>query len=137
MKSLRTLLKIAQRDLDLLQRALADQFGKLRHVEERILGHDQTLRAEQALAARDYESARAYGGYAVLALGMRRALEAEKQAVEREIERMRELIKAAHVEVRKFERLLELEAAREKAKREKREAAELDEFATLTAGRRR
>lgn len=137
MKSLRTLLKIAQRDLDLLQRALADQFAKLRHIEERILGHDQTLRAEQALAVRDYESARAYGGYAVLAMGMRRALEAEKQLVEREIERMRELIKAAHVEVRKFERLIELEEAREKAKREKREAAELDEFATLTAGRRR
>lgn len=137
MKSLHTLLKLAERDLDLLRRALGDQFSKLRLVEERILGHEQTLRAEQALAARDYESARAYGGYAVLAMGLRRALEAEKQAVECEIERLRDLIKAAHVEVRKFERLLELETEREKTKREKREAAELDEMATMRYAQKR
>lgn len=137
MKALSTLLKVARRDLDLLRRQLADQIGKERLVEERILGHDQTLRAEQAMAVRDYESARAYGGYAVLAIGMRRALEAEQQAIGQEIARLRELINEAHVEMRKFERLIELEAAREKAKREKREAADLDEFATLTSGRSR
>jgi flagellar protein FliJ len=136
MKSLGTLLKLAERDLDLLQRALGDQFAKLRRVEERILGHDQTLRAEQQAAMRDYESARAYGGYAVLAMGVRRALEAEKQAIEQEVERLRDLIKTAHVEMRKFERLIELDAAREHAKAEKREAAELDEFATLRRANR-
>ncbi len=131
MRSLRTLLKLAERDLEMLRRALGDQLAKLRSVEERLLGHEQTLRAEQALAMRDYESARAFGGYAVLAKAMRLALEAEKAAVEQEIERLRGVVSAAHVEVRKFERLIELEEAREKAAREKREAAELDEFATL------
>jgi hypothetical protein len=128
-------LKVARRELELLRRALADQITKQVAVEDRILGHEQTLRAEQALAVRDYESARAYGGYAMLALSIRRALEAEAAAISQEIERLRGLIMEAHVEMRKFERLIELGEARERAKREKREAAELDEFATLRAGR--
>jgi flagellar export protein FliJ len=136
MKSLRTLLKVARRDLDLLRRELADQIGKQQLVDERISGHQQSLQAEAALAARDYESARAFAGYAALAQRIAGGLQGEKILVAAEVERLRELINQAHVEVRKFERLLELEEARERAAQEKREAAELDEFATLTAGRR-
>jgi len=137
MKSLRTLLKIAERDLETLRRALADQIGKEANVIQRIHGHEQTIRAEQKLAQRDYESARAYGGYAVAALAVRKALDAEKVLIGQEIDRLRTLITEAHVEARKFERLIELEEVREKAKREKRENEELDEFATLRAGRQR
>jgi flagellar export protein FliJ len=136
-KSLRTLLKVARSDLETLRRALADQIAKEISVQQRILGHEQTVKLEQALAQRDYESARAYGGYAVAALAIRRALEAERVAINQEIERLRGLIAEAHVEVRKFERLLELEAEREKTARAKRENAELDEFATLRARRPR
>jgi hypothetical protein len=71
----------------------------------------------------------------VAAVSIRRALEAELGIVADEIAHMRELIAAAHVEMRKFERLIELGEAREKAAREKRENAELDEFATMQAGR--
>ncbi len=70
-----------------------------------------------------------------MALQSKRALEAEREAIEAEITRMREMISQAHVEMRKFERLIELEAERAKALSEKREAAELDEFATLRAAR--
>ncbi len=135
MKSFRTLMKIANRELETLRRALADQIARGAAVAQRIAGHDQTIRAEQAIAQRDYESARAYGGYATAALAVRKALEAERVLINQEIERLRALITEAHVEVRKFERLIELEEAREKAKREKRENAELDEFATMRAAR--
>ena len=50
---------------------------------------------------------------------------------------MRVLIAEAHVETRKFERLIELEEARLKVQREKREDAALDEMATMRLGRRR
>lgn len=136
MKSLRTLLKLAERDLEALRRALRDQLQRETDCVERIKGHEQTLIAEQKLAQRDYESARAYGGYAVAARSIRKALEAEQAAIGQEIARLRALIAEAHVEVRKFERLIELEEAREKARREKRESAELDEFATMRAARR-
>jgi flagellar export protein FliJ len=136
MKSLRTLLKLARRDLETLRRALGEQVVRQQTLEQRILGHEDTVKREQALAAQDYESTRAYGGYAVAAVSIRRALEAEKQVIEDEITRMRGLIAEAHVEMRKFERLIELQEAREKAAREKRESAELDEFATMRAGRK-
>lgn len=137
MKSLHTLLRIARADLDTLQRALADQLRKLVAVEERQRTHEQALLAEQKAALRDYESARAYGGYAALALAGRRALVAEAASIEVECDRLRTLISEAHVEMRKFERLLELQAERERKEAEKREAAALDEFATLRAGRQK
>ncbi len=135
MKAFRTLLKLAERDLETLRRALADQVTKDANVIQRIHGHEQTLRNEQRLAQRDYESARAYGGYAAAAMATRKALDAERVLIGQEMERLRMLISEALTEVRKFERLIELEEQREKAKREKREDAELDEFATLRAAR--
>jgi flagellar export protein FliJ len=136
MKSLRTLLKLARRDVETLRRALADQIQRQQTVEDRILGHKATVRAEQQAAVKDYESSRAYGGYAVAAVAMRRALESERGIVAAEIDRLRALISAALVETRKFERLIELEDAREKAAMEKRENAELDEFATMRSAKR-
>jgi len=135
MKAFRTLLKLAERDLETLRRALAEQISREANVVQRMHGHEQTIRAEQQLAQRDYESARAYGGYAVAAMQVRKALEAERANINQEIERLRALITEAHVEVRKFERLIELEEQREKAKREKRESEQLDEFATMRAAR--
>jgi len=135
MKALRTLLKLAHRDLETLRRVLADQVARDAELGQRILGHEQTIVSEQQLAQRDYESTRAYGGYAVAAVQVRKAMAAERVMIGQEIERLRGLITAAHVEARKFERLIELEEQREKAKQEKRENAELDEFATMRAAR--
>jgi len=135
MKAFRTLLKVAERDLETVRRALADQISKEANVVQRIHGHEQTVRNEQMLAQRDYESARAYGGYAVAAMSIRKALEAERVLINQEIERLRTLIAEAHTEVRKFERLIELDEQRRKAAAEKRENDELDEMTTLRAGR--
>ena len=135
MKSLRTLLKVAARNLEMLRRQLAAQIVRQTAIEDRIAGHRQSVAAEQKFALRDYESARAYGGYAGAALAALRAMEAERDAIAAEIDRLRDLMTEAHIEARKFERLIELEEARERAAREKREAAELDEMATLRAGR--
>ncbi len=135
MKALRTLLKLADRELETLRRAMAEQIARQDTLELRMLGHEQTIRSEQQLAMRDYESTRAYGGYAIAAANARRAMESERDVIAQEIDRLRGLIAAAHVEARKFERLIEMQEAREKLVREKREDAEQDEMATLRAGR--
>jgi hypothetical protein len=135
MKSLRTLLKLARRDLETLRRALAEQLSRQTAIQDRILGHEQTIKDEQKAALRDYESARAYGGYAAAALAIRRALAAESEAIGEEIGRLRTLIAEAHVETRKFERLIELEEERAKKAADKREMNELDEFATMMTAR--
>ena len=137
MKSLRTLLKIAERDLEALRRQMAALIAAQSQIEDRIAGHDQTIAREQALAQQDYESARMFGGYAAASLVRRRAMESERDLLGGEIERLRELINAAHIEARKFERLIELEEERAKKAAEKRENAELDEFATMRAARTR
>jgi flagellar export protein FliJ len=136
MKSLNTLLKIAERDLETLRRALAQKFAKQGAVEESILALQQQIAVEQQRAAQDYESSRAYAGYAILVGERRKALAAEAQAIGAECDELRRLIAEAHVEMRKFERLIELRDEREQAARDKREAAELDEMATQRAGRR-
>lgn len=135
MKSLRTLLKLAERDLEALRRELAAQIERQMAIEQRILGHDQTILQEQKLAQRDYEAGRVFGGYAAASLVRRRAMVSEQDMIGVEIERLRELITAAHVEARKFERLIELEEARAKVLADKRESAELDDFATMRAAR--
>lgn len=137
MKSLPVLLRIAKRDLDLLRRALGEQQAKAQQVEMRIQMHEQTILQEQQAALRDYESQRAYGGYAIVALATREAMKGERAAIEQESERLRALISEAHVEMRKFERLLELQEERDRKAREKREDDELDEMATLRAGRQK
>lgn len=136
MKSLRTLLKLAQGELEALRRALAEQISRADLVRARAAAHEQAIVRERDLASRDYESQRAYGGYIQLAMRGRQALESEAAAIDQEIERLRATIAEAHVEVRKFERLVELEEVRQKAAAERREAAELDEFATLRAARK-
>jgi flagellar export protein FliJ len=135
MKALHTLLRVAKRDLDLLQRSLGDQLNKQIAVEERIRTHEQALLNEQKAALRDYESHRAFSGYAAVARAGRAALQGELIAIGQEIDRIRTLITEAHVEMRKFERLLELQAERDKAAAEKRDADALDEMATMRAGR--
>lgn len=137
MKSLGTLLKVAERDLETLRRALAQKAAKQSAVEESILALQQQIAVEQQRAAQDYESSRAYAGYAILAGERRKAMAAEVQAIGAECDQLRTLIADAHVEMRKFERLIELREGREQAKRDKREADELDEMATQRAGRMR
>jgi flagellar export protein FliJ len=136
MKALPTLVRIAKRDLDILQRALGEQNLLRANIDNRIAAHDQSIAQEQALAARDYEGARAFSGYIGGALAGRQRLVEEGRVIDQEIERLRDLISAAHIEMRKFERLLEMQDEREKAQRERREDAEMDERATLQAGRK-
>lgn len=135
MKSLRTLLKLAKRDLETLRRALGELHVRQANIEARMAAHEQAIAREQQLAMRDYESSRAYGGYIQIAQHGRRALDSERAMVIEESDRLRGLIAEAHVEMRKFERLIQLEEARETAARERREDAELDEMATMRAGR--
>ena len=137
MKSLGMLLRLAKQQLEMLRKALARELARERDVEGRILAHGEMVRSEQQLALRDHESALAYQTYAPRARQERGALEAERELVVLEIDRLRGLIGEAHVEARKFERLIELEEAREQAAENKRENDELDEFVTLSRSNRK
>ena len=137
MKSLRTLLKLAQRDLETMRARLAELIAQQTAIEESVRTLAENVAFEQKSALKDYESGRAYGGFALYAVGRGRALEGDAANIAAEIERVRALVTEAHVEMRKFEHLVELEETRAKKAAAKREGAELDEMATQRAGRQR
>ena len=137
MKSLKTLLKVAERNLETLRIALAEKSAEQAALEDKLRALQQTILAEQETARGDYEAGRLYAAYAQAAGMKQQAMAADVSAATRACDQIRELIAEAHVEARKFERLIELNDEREKAAAEKREAAELDEMATQRAGRAR
>ncbi len=136
MKALPTLIRVAQRDLDTLRRALVEEEGRKLAAQTRLSAHDQALAREQELARADYESSRAYGGFAAAALQRRRAMEAEIAMLDTEVMRWRGLVTEAHVELKKLERLMELQAERDAVAARRADAAAMDEIATNRAARR-
>lgn len=135
MKALKTLLKVASRDLETLRRELAEKSAQQGLAEESLRALQQNILAEQQSAAKDYEATRAYAGYAIHAMQRRGVLAQQITSIAAECDELRRLITEAHVEMRKFERLIELQTERELKEADKREAAELDEIATQRAGR--
>lgn len=136
MKALPTLIRIAKRELDELRTALGEVEGRKQSAFGRLAAQAQELAAEQQAAMQSYEASRAYNGYAVAAMAQRRATEAMIADLETEAGRIRTLVSEAHVELKKLERLLELEAERAAVKARKAEDAALDEMATLRAARK-
>ena len=136
MKALGTLLKVAKRDLETLRRALADAQARQGAVEQGVAALDARVAAERASVAGDALALLTFHAYAERMRVDRRVMIAEVALAAAECERLRALITAAHVETRKFERLIERERERERQAAAKREDAELDEMATMRAGRR-
>jgi len=134
-KALATLLRIAKRDLDLLRRALGEADGRLEMVA-RLTAHDSAVASEHRFALESYEGARAFGGFAYAAAGQRRAFEAQAHALEAEADRIRALVSEAHAEMKKLERLIEIEREREAEIARRAEIAALDELATMRAARK-
>ena len=90
---------------------------------------------EQDVAARHAIARPAYGPYAAARADDRRVLNAEERAFAAHADALRAELVAAHMEMKKFERLIEMEEAREAEAERAREQAEMDEIATMRAGR--
>ncbi len=136
MKALPTLVRLAKRELDELRRALGDIEGVRMQAVNRLATQAQELAAEQRAAMANYEASRAYHGFAAAALAQRRATEAQIADLDTEAGRVRALVAEAHVELKKLERLMELQAERAAIAERKAEDAALDEVATMRAARK-
>lgn len=134
MKSLHTLLKVAQRRMDELgvEAVRIGQFiEQLRMQEASILAREEN---EIRLAAADPSLAPmmpAYRARIRLQTGEIRKQMAEKESVLAEV---RERLNAAYREKSKFEQLIEQEALRKAAERATRDQAALDEVAINRVG---
>jgi flagellar export protein FliJ len=135
MKALRTLMRLARAEADALRGLLSD--AEAAHVKSmaRIALLEAGIVDEQAVARR-HAPAWSYGAYAGARAEDRRTLTAEEAACAHDAEALRAELAAAYREFKKFERLVEWDAARAAEAERAREQAEMDEAATLRAGRR-
>lgn len=134
MKSLHTLLKVAQRKLDELgveAAKIGTEVAELQGREASILAREQ---AELANAARDATFASMLPAYRMRVKQQVVELRSQMSAKEKALEDIRARLSEAYIEKSKFEQLLEQAEIRAAAERATREQAQLDEVAITRAG---
>jgi len=135
MKSLATLLKVAQRRLDELG-AEAGRIGtEIAALQERETSIRAREQAELANAARDPTFAAMLPAYRVRVQMQVDELQAQRSEKARALEAVREKLSEAYIEKSKFEQLLDQAEIRAATERATREQAQLDEVAINRAGR--
>lgn len=134
MKSLHTLLKIAQRKLDELGIEAARATNVLSEMNEKVAGIRAREQAEIATSMANPAYAAMLPAYRLRVRLQIDEIGVQMRAKEAELAEIRERLSAAYIEKSKFEQLIEQLRVREDAERLAREQAMLDEVATNRAG---
>lgn len=134
MKSLHTLLKIAQRRLDELGVEAARVTNVLNEMNQKVAGIRAREQAEIATSMANPAYASMLPAYRLRVRWQIDEIGVQIRAKEAELAEIRERLSAAYIEKSKFEQLIEQMRVREDAERLAREQAMLDEVATNRAG---
>ena len=134
MKSLHTLLKVAQRKLDEIaveSARITQEVAALNEREASIRAHEQ---AEIANAGQDPTFASMLPAYRMRIKAQIADVRAQAAAKEKALDDIRQRLSEAYIEKSKFEQLIEQGRVREETERFAREQAQLDEAAINRAG---
>jgi flagellar export protein FliJ len=134
MKSLPTLLKIAQRKLDELGVEAARAGREVDELNQKALGIRAREQQEIATSAANPAYAAMLPAYRLRVRWQLDEIGVQLRAKETALAEIRERLSAAYIEKSKFEQLLEQMRTREDAERLAREQAMLDEVAINRAG---
>lgn len=134
MKSLHTLLKIAQRKLDELGVEAARVGAEINELNQKVAGIRAREQQEIATSAANPAYASMLPAYRLRVRWQIDEISVQTRAREAELAEIRERLSAAYIEKSKFEQLIEQTRMREDAERLAREQAMLDEVATNRAG---
>lgn len=129
MSAFETLARVARREAEGIERALAVVEQRRRNVEERIAGHDRNVLAEQQRGAQSPDAALAYGVFAQSALMQRCAMVNEETILAAEAAALRDALRDAFIELKKIETLIEAQAKRVAREAERLEQAQMDDIA--------
>jgi flagellar export protein FliJ len=135
MKSLETLLKIAQRKMDELgieAARVGTEIAELQMKQATLHAREEN---EVQLASADMSLAAMLPAYRLKVKWQSDQIRAQVNAHEGTLAEIRQRLNAAYQEKAKFEQLIEQEAIRRAAERATREQAQLDEVAINRAGR--
>jgi flagellar export protein FliJ len=134
MKSLDTLLKIAQRRMDELGVEASRIALAIGELEGKIVSIKAREDNEIALASKDMELASLLPAYRLRIRWQTYLIRAQVSEAAMQLAEIRERLNAAYQEKSKFEHLLEQEAVRRTNERAAKEQAQLDEVAINRAG---
>ncbi|MGE0755125.1 MAG: hypothetical protein AB7L92_08210 [Alphaproteobacteria bacterium] len=129
MKSLKTLIKIHQHELDELRRIMVTLEGERNKLEAAVARLQQELLEEAEKAQKSPELARYYGDFARRIRQRQQQLREESRKIQKKIEDLREKISAAFSEVKKYEIALQNTLRREKEEQERKETIAMSELA--------
>ena len=129
MKSLKTLIKLKQREIDVIRREIGIlQEQKARH-ERKIEEHSEELKREISLAAEMADMSGFFGNYSEAIKQKRRDLKKQIEKLDLKMDALAEKVREHFSEQKKYEIALEEQVKREKKKQDMREQAFLDEVA--------
>mgnify|MGYP000988846288 CR=1 FL=1 len=131
MKGIKTLIKLARRELDELKRkqvALEQEKDKL---EQAVVKLQQELQREMKMAAENPHMGSFYGNFAKQNRERQQELQAEIKKVEAALLAMAEHIMEAFANVKKYEIAEENDRARKRADAARRENIEMDDMAAM------
>jgi flagellar export protein FliJ len=135
MDSVTALARIARADMEIIQgevAALERAREELAIRREHMAGE---FAAERAAAGILGVQAMGFGQWSQRHAGRMTMLDRDRERLEAELEARREALTAAHVEVKKLERLTEMREEDRRRAEARRDAAEADERAVLMAAR--
>lgn len=135
MKSIATLIRVKRWELDQKRRALADLELLHQELRERAQALEARLLVEQG-AAHDDSLRFAYAAYARRAIEQREALAGSLHDLDQQIEAARDEVAELYGDVKRYERVSEINAAKIAAESRRRDTAVLDEVASLQHRRR-
>lgn len=135
MKSLRTLIKIHQHQLDALRRDMTSLQSQRAQLEAAIGRLQNDLQTEAEKVTREQELAGYFGAFAERTRQRQDDLRQEIERLEEKMDALREEIAEAFSEVKKYEIALEKAHERERAEQQRKETIEMDEVASQRARR--
>lgn len=134
MKSLHTLLKVAQRKLDEIAVESARITQEVAALNDREAGIRAREQAEIASAGQDPTFAAMLPAYRMRVKQQIAEVRAQITAKEKALDEIRQRLSESYIEKSKFEQLIEQSRVREETERFAREQAQLDEAAINRAG---
>jgi flagellar export protein FliJ len=129
MSAFETLARVARREAEGIERALAIVEQRRRNVADRIAAHDRNVLEEQKRGAQSPDAALAYGAFAQAALMQRRVMVNEETILAAEAGALRDALRDAFIELKKIETLIEAQAKRAAQEAERLEQAQMDDVA--------
>lgn len=133
MRSLDGLIRLARFKVEELQKQMAGLDEARAGLERQVTQLEDSVPGEQVAASASKDGFVAYGSYARAVIQRKQNLRASIDEVDAQADSLRAELEEAFRELKKFELMEERRAAQEKAARDKRAQAQLDDLAQARA----